>query len=706
MSGIAAEIARDRAVAQGLGTPEKPLKYLNQDFEELKAQCLAAGVLFEDTTFPASSSSLGLKDWGAGSNNVKGIIWKRPLDIKSDANFIIDGATIEDVLQGSLGNCWFASSIASLTQCKAFLSIVVPENQSMKLDYAGIFHFKFWQYGDWVDVVVDDRLPTKSGKLAFVKSLARNEFWSALLEKAYAKLNGTYEALIGGLPVEALEDFTGGTAELYYLKEAPNNLFQIIQKRLKANALVTCTSNPDDKNKEPEVIAQNNVVRMHAYSITRAEEVPYNGGKANLIRVRNPWGKREWNGAWNDNAAEWDSVEPSIKVALNIKGEDGEVWMPFPDFLKEYHRIEVCNLNLSNALPCEDQKWCLTQFTGSWKIGFNAGGFRKNTETFWTNPQFWITLEVPDEDYTGSVAKPCCTIIVSLMHKDRRRNKPLGAQLYRTSFYIYQIPKELQNSNQVHLSKDFFKKYPYVAKENQYKPFREASCRFKLPVGVYVIIPHTYYPNQEADFCLRVFTEKKAGAFGDVCVGVDPNFQEPGLTSTAAKVDRETNADFEAFNIEKNELNGEELKAVLDEMLSQRSDIKLDEIRLSTCREMINLFDMDRSGLLGVDEFKVLWQKLKVYMGIFKEMDTNLSGSIDAYEMRNVLQQAGFNLNNKIQEVIIHKYVLNGAAVHFDDFITCLIRLETLFKMFELLETQKSGVISLSLSEWLCAALA
>ncbi|XP_069089934.1 calpain-8-like [Pleurodeles waltl] len=701
MAGAAAAVAKQRAVAEGLGTNENAIKYLNQDFEALRNQCLQSGVLFKDEEFPACPSAVGYQDLGPRSPKTQGIAWKRPPEICPNPQFIVGGATRTDIRQGALGDCWFMAAIASLTLDQDILSRVVPENQSFQKNYAGIFHFQFWQYGEWVDVVIDDRLPTKNGELLFVHSAEGNEFWSALLEKAYAKLNGSYEALTGGSTTEGFEDLTGGISEFYELKKAPSDLFNILQKALKAESLIGCSIDITNAY-ETEAVTSQKLVKGHAYSLTGAEEVSFRGRPVQLVRVRNPWGEVEWTGAWSDEAPEWNYVDPKVKQELDKQSNDGEFWMAYTDFLRQYSRLEICNLTPDTLTSDELHKWSTTLFNGSWRRGTTAGGCQNYPATYWTNPQFKIKLDEPDDDHEGGSHEPCCTVVVGLMQKNRRKQRKIGEDLLTIGYSLYRIPKELENHTEVHLNRDFFMRNQAAARSDTYINLREVSKRLKLPVGQYLIVPSTFEPFKDGDFCLRVFTEKQAKAMeiGDV---VKAKPYEPHESDSID--DKEFKSLFQKLVGQDNEMTASELQTVLNRIVSKRPDIKTDGFTLACCREMISLLDHRGTGTLDVTEFKVMWMKIQKYIHIYKKADTDQSGAINAHEMRTALSDAGFTLNNTVQQIITHRYATDDLLIDFDGFVACMLRLETLFKMFQMMDKDKSGVINLTLPEWLCCTL-
>lgn len=64
-----------------LGSTENPIKFKDQDFETLQAECLKSGVLFSDPTFPAEQKSIGTPE---DPDPKKAIQWKRPKVQKFD----------------------------------------------------------------------------------------------------------------------------------------------------------------------------------------------------------------------------------------------------------------------------------------------------------------------------------------------------------------------------------------------------------------------------------------------------------------------------------------------------------------------------------------------------------------------------------------------------------------------------------------------
>ncbi|RNA23343.1 calpain-5-like, partial [Brachionus plicatilis] len=191
-----------------------------QNYLKIKSECQKSSTLFTDPLFERTSQSL--YPTRRGPMNIK---WMRPVEIcklnGQIAKFVEDTANANDLDQGYLGNCWFIAGCAAITFMPELFDKVVPKNQTCHgSGYSGIFHFRFWIYGVWHDVVVDDYLPVwqHSNQLVFCSNREEpNEFWAALLEKAYAKVCGSYENLEGGFTTDALIDMSGGIEESLFL---------------------------------------------------------------------------------------------------------------------------------------------------------------------------------------------------------------------------------------------------------------------------------------------------------------------------------------------------------------------------------------------------------------------------------------------------------------------------------------------------------
>uniref|UniRef100_A0A7N6BN84 Calpain 1, (mu/I) large subunit a n=1 Tax=Anabas testudineus TaxID=64144 RepID=A0A7N6BN84_ANATE len=679
VGGISAAIYTNRLRAEGMGSKEQAVQFANQDYEALKQQCVESGCLFEDPCFPAEPPSLGFKELAPYSSKTRDVVWMRPTELTGDPQFIVGGATRTDICQGALGDCWLLAAIASLTLNDRLLHRVVPHGQSFQDDYAGIFHFQFWQFGEWVDVVIDDKLPVKDGELMFVHSAEGNEFWSALLEKAYAKLNGSYEALSGGSTTEGFEDFTGGVSEMYELRRAPRDLHRIIGKALERGSLLGCSIDITSAF-DMEAVTFKKLVKGHAYSVTGLKEVDYRGNMVRLIRIRNPWGQVEWTGAWSDNSPEWDEIDPSEREDLHLKMEDGEFWMSFSDFLRQFSRLEICNLTPDALSEDALSHWNTMKFYGTWRRGSTAGGCRNHPNTFWINPQYKITLLEEDDDPDDD--EVACSFLVALMQKDRRRYRRQGQDMHTIGFALY----EYRGCQNVHLKKNFFLSHSSCARSETFINLREVSTRLRLPPGEYLIVPSTFEPSKEADFVLRVFTEKQ---------------------SETEELDDEISADLgDDEEITEDDID-ESFKSMFAQLAGEVSvftisdkDLKTDGFSTESCRTMVNLLDKDGSARLGLVEFQILWNKIRKWLVIFRDFDLDKSGAMSSYEMRLAVEAAGIIDLINLPIILVARYAENE-MIDFDNFICCLVKLEAMFRSFQQLNKDGAGVAELNLTEWL-----
>jgi hypothetical protein len=289
-----------------------------------ESACSKSSNKFEDSEFPPVRSSLTSVATGIKDGSFE---WIRASELNRNEECILFGNNIQpsDVIQGHLGNCWLISAMACIA---AYPQVVENLFDTRQVSSDGKYTISLFdaKSSKWTKLCIDDYIPceqrawwAKAAKPLFAQSKT-GIIWPMLLEKAFAKLWGSYGALQGGVPTDAWMAMTGCPTQLQFLKQSDwklyksegntryitpaggsplgeGSLWENLKHACEKSYLVAASMhNESDKCKEK-------LYANHSYSVLQAVEK----GRSRYIKMRNPWGVIKNGEARSDEAssAKW-----------------------------------------------------------------------------------------------------------------------------------------------------------------------------------------------------------------------------------------------------------------------------------------------------------------------------------------------------------------------------------------------------------------
>ncbi|CAF1334029.1 unnamed protein product [Adineta ricciae] len=299
-------------------------------FQKIVAYCQQNNVRFTDEEFSPSNRSLGLEMTQSVAK------WLRINDIsqsRTDTNYswrvCSSNPQAVDIEQGQLGDCWLLAALSLITERPGMLRRVLL---TQTINPQGTYLVRICHNGLWKNILVDDYFPcTDRNRLAFSRA-RKGQLFVPLIEKACAKVFGSYESLRRGSTAEGLQLLTGAPCHQidlnpYKKKPDPSLVWDQLLSACQSKLLIgVSTCRNDLKIEEYQRIG---IEPNHAFSLLLATKV----SNYRYVLIRDPHG----NTKYSDNSI----VNSQLQAIYETNHTLGIFWISFEKFLHYFDSLTI-----------------------------------------------------------------------------------------------------------------------------------------------------------------------------------------------------------------------------------------------------------------------------------------------------------------------------------------------------------------------------
>eukprot|EP01060_Flectonema_neradi_P007555 TRINITY_DN15296_c0_g1_i2.p1 TRINITY_DN15296_c0_g1~~TRINITY_DN15296_c0_g1_i2.p1 ORF type:complete len:1028 (+),score=176.93 TRINITY_DN15296_c0_g1_i2:90-3173(+) len=223
--------------------------------------CITQECKFVDYQFMPTKESIIHPDAPVGASETIPSTWDRLGRISPNGSiFTSQTLSSDSIIRGSLGDFGFMGAVAILADpiektnpesflLKKLLAAPLSDNVLAKEMSCGAYRVSLCANGWWSWYLVDDYVPVfdvaGSSQIAFARNSDPSALWTSILQKAYAKVCGGYNAITQGNVGTMFEDLTGMPFEIFDWGD-PAGVMENISQHLVDNDIVVLTSQSTD----------------------------------------------------------------------------------------------------------------------------------------------------------------------------------------------------------------------------------------------------------------------------------------------------------------------------------------------------------------------------------------------------------------------------------------------------------------------------